>query len=320
MAEQNIKHTHVPFRWTGCKRQQADFIIDKMPDNIPVYIEPFLGSGAVMMRLLEEDRVNPGTVFGFDINPDVVYLWTIIKNTPELLNSAYEWAYKEFNAAGADIIKKHAERTDSHMKAVYDCRVSTYTKYRDMYNTMDKNSPERGALLYILLKFCFNGIPRYNKKGLWNTPCQPTRPGPDPDKTGERILYWSKLLNDYNVDINLADYADLSNIFEPFILNSSVIYCDPPYRSFAGTGAYGVNFDFYEFGKWCHNMKCDKLLISFNTGDSSDLFPDDEYIKYDIESGLRYFKLTGAAKKHEKNVESLYIKNEKKLTRVARKK
>ena len=43
-----------PIKWTGCKRTQADRIIKQMPDNITSYCELFLGSGAVMIKLLND--------------------------------------------------------------------------------------------------------------------------------------------------------------------------------------------------------------------------------------------------------------------------
>lgn len=41
-----------PVKWTGSKRTQAKRIIANFPNKIDFYIEPFLGSGAVMMELL----------------------------------------------------------------------------------------------------------------------------------------------------------------------------------------------------------------------------------------------------------------------------
>lgn len=35
-------------KWTGSKRLQASWIVDKFPHDINIYYEPFLGSGSVM--------------------------------------------------------------------------------------------------------------------------------------------------------------------------------------------------------------------------------------------------------------------------------
>lgn len=43
---------HVLIKWTGGKRRQARRIVDRFPQRIAAYHEPFLGGGAVLQELL----------------------------------------------------------------------------------------------------------------------------------------------------------------------------------------------------------------------------------------------------------------------------
>ena len=61
-------------KWTGSKRLQSDFIIDKFPKEIDTYYEPFLGSGSIMMRLLETD-IPVNNLVASDVCEPLIGLW-----------------------------------------------------------------------------------------------------------------------------------------------------------------------------------------------------------------------------------------------------
>lgn len=89
-----------PIKWTGCKRTQADRIIQQMPDNITSYCELFLGSGAVMIKLLNdypEKLSNCKHVICSDTNADLIIMWKLIKDNPNKLIDFYTKEWKERN-------------------------------------------------------------------------------------------------------------------------------------------------------------------------------------------------------------------------------
>ena len=66
-----------PFiKWQGGKGRHLKHIIEKIPDFSGRYIEPFLGSGAVFLKL-EPDNWIVG-----DINSELINIWNIIKQSP----------------------------------------------------------------------------------------------------------------------------------------------------------------------------------------------------------------------------------------------
>jgi site-specific DNA-adenine methylase len=48
--------------------------------------------------------------------------------------------------------------------------VKKYYELRDKFNSIPRNTLERACLFLIMNKFAFNGVCRYNKKGIFNVP------------------------------------------------------------------------------------------------------------------------------------------------------
>lgn len=95
-----------PFiKWVGGKTQILDQVLDKIPENIGNYYEPFLGGGSILFGVLENKKVH-GTVYASDINPHLIALYksiqedpeTLIKNVQELAREVSELRYYEVRA------------------------------------------------------------------------------------------------------------------------------------------------------------------------------------------------------------------------------
>lgn len=300
-----------PVKWTGSKRTQAKRIIANFPDKIDLYIEPFLGSGAVMMELLtnHQDRLWHGTrVIASDVNPDLVQIWNLCKWNPKKISDFYRKEWTKRNTLNNKL------RPDDNSQEMQDHRNEHYYALRDSYNNHYLTGGEDAAMeLMCLLAFDFNGLVRYGKKGF-NASCMPVVPGIHPDTKEEIINNISKLMKKYNIDVRCQSYDDL----DATDTKGAVIYCDPPYKMFLNEkGQDGVynsgDFDLDNFGYWCKNVECEKLLVSFDSGDvGREYFPEVMFDKITNDTGTSKFRRqmtkTREPKKSMRTSESLYIR------------
>lgn len=127
----------VPFlKWPGGKRWLAKKYKEYFPKEYNMYIEPFLGSGAVFFSLQPKEAILS------DINKELINLYVIMRDNPKELKGQLVY---------------HQERhTKEH-----------YYKIRDVILT--DNLKCAGRLLY-LNRACYNGMYRVNKQGKFNVP------------------------------------------------------------------------------------------------------------------------------------------------------
>lgn len=127
----------VPFlKWPGGKRWLAKKYKEYFPKEYNMYIEPFLGSGAVFFSLQPKEAILS------DINKELINLYVIMRDNPKELKGQLVY---------------HQER---HTKEYY-------YKIRDVMLT--DNLKCAGRLLY-LNRACYNGMYRVNKQGKFNVP------------------------------------------------------------------------------------------------------------------------------------------------------
>lgn len=71
------------FRYPGGKGKVADIIIPLLPQH-DIYIEPFVGAGAIFLKILEQKRFNKYIIN--DKNYAIFSVWHSIQNFPQELN------------------------------------------------------------------------------------------------------------------------------------------------------------------------------------------------------------------------------------------
>lgn len=299
-----------PIKWTGCKRTQADRIIAQMPNEIPSYCELFLGSGAVMLKLMSdypEKLKNCKHVIASDTNADLITMWKLIKDNPDKLIEFYAKEWKERNTY---LGKLQPENNEGDM---VNHRNSHYYALRDKYNEHYLKGTEEGAMeLMTLLAFNFNGLVRYGKKGF-NAACMPVVPGMHPYNKKDIITRCHELVSKYNVEFINSSYDTF------FIPIGSTIYLDPPYKMFLKENASGIynadDFNLDKFYEWCDEVSetCN-VLVSFDGGTAGDEgFPGSKgWTKITNDTGTSKFRRqmsrTREPNKSLKTKESLYIR------------
>ena len=146
-----------PFlKWAGGKRQLIKQISAQIPFDYTeqfTYLEPFVGSGAILFYMLD-NYPNMDKVIINDNNSDLINTYTSIKSSVERLIEQLKAYEKQF----------YSFRSDENKKKEY------YYSQRNLYNTRPNDSIERASLFIFLNRTCFNGLYRVNAKNEFNVP------------------------------------------------------------------------------------------------------------------------------------------------------
>lgn len=210
--------TAKPFlKWAGGKTQLITEIEKSLPYEITnkkfTYIEPFVGSGAVLFWMLNNFPKLEKAVIN-DINEDLINTYKTIASRPKELISILQVLQNEFH---------ELEGKDEQKKEYY------YQK-RELYNTRKEEQSGQAALFIFLNRTCFNGLYRVNRKNEYNVPMGSYKRPTICDK--ENILAVSNSLQ--KVEILCGDYEKTLNE----ATTNSFFYFDPPYKPLSNTSSF----------------------------------------------------------------------------------
>lgn len=264
-------------KWAGGKGMLLPQITEYLPTKLKFgaikrYIEPFIGGGAVFFDIA--NNYNFEDAYLFDINPELVILYNVIKyDVDDLIAELFELQQK-YNIA--------------------EDKAAFYYSIRDEYNSFDKNVNansfskdfvRRAALTVCLNRTCFNGLYRVNSKGLFNVPVGKYK---NPRILDENNLKEVSKALQYATIIQ----TDFANVLK-YVNKDSFVYYDPPYRPIDAS-----SFNSYAVGDFNDEeqirlketfTKVDELgaLQMLSNSDptnynADDHFFDDLYSKYNI--------------------------------------
>jgi DNA adenine methylase len=207
-----------PFlKWAGGKTQLINDIEKALPKDISknkfTYIEPFVGSGAVLFWMLNNFPNLKQAIIN-DINKDLINTYKTIASRPKELISILQILQNEFH---------ELEGQDEAKKEYY------YSK-RELYNTRKEEQSGQAALFIFLNRTCFNGLYRVNRKNEYNVPMGSYKRPTICDK--ENILAVSQALQ--KVEILCGDYEETLNHAD----NNTLFYFDPPYKPLSETSSF----------------------------------------------------------------------------------
>jgi DNA adenine methylase len=288
-----------PFvKWAGGKRQLMDQILSKLPPSFGEgkfrkYVEPFVGGGAVLFKLLELKKIDEAMII--DDNSDLILTYKVIKEEVELLIEKLTQLQSDYNA------------TNDYAK-----RKKKYLEIREEFRTIqskDKNelSPDDRAIhasnFIYLNKVGFNGLFRVNSKGEFNVP---------PSDLKEKTIFNDDKLRDVstalkNVEIRHGDFSECKD----WIDGNTLVYFDPPYRPVTKTSftAYSnSNFNDSQqkrLAKFCTDLhnKGAKVMVSNSDPTENkpketffeDIFPEPVFIIHKVQA-LRSINSNGAGR------------------------
>lgn len=176
-------------KWIGSKYKYAHVIVSHFPNNYNKYIEPFVGTGAILATL------SPSKAVAGDILESLIEIWNLLQNDPEKLIEHYTFVITQFNGN----------------------RQKTYEEIRQRYN-----STPNGLDLVVLSRTCYGGVIRFTREGKISTPIGPHRPI-SPSTFASRAMEWRQRVR--NVTFLNQHFVDTMSLAE----KDDLVYCDPPY-------------------------------------------------------------------------------------------
>ena len=209
-----------PFiKWVGGKSklipQMEQYYPKELKKNkIEVYIEPFVGGGAILIDILK--KYNIKKAYAFDINENLINCYNIIKDKVDSLVLNLKKLEKEY-------LKLDDENRKEYY---YDIR----KKYNSINIENEKEALEKTTYFIFLNKTCFNGLYRENRRGQFNVPVGKYKNPTICDE--ENLIELSKLIK--NVIFIKGDYRESYK----YIVENTFIYFDPPYRPINKTSSF----------------------------------------------------------------------------------
>lgn len=213
-----IVHSAKPFvKWAGGKRGIIDDLLKNLPNKINNYYEPFVGGGALFFEIY--DKV--GFSFLSDLNVDLIVSFNVIKKNVNSLIKALEIHEQNHNE-------------------------NYYYEIRNQHKLIDPI--ENSARFIYLMRTCYNGLYRVNKKNEFNTPIGKYKNPTICDK--ENLINISEVLK--RAEIKYQDFERINPVEGDFV------YFDPPYNP--STQGSFVNYVSQGFTEKCQLRLRDFVL------------------------------------------------------------
>jgi len=259
-----------PFlKWAGGKGQLLDKFANLYPSNFKVYIEPFVGGGAVLFDILQKFNIEKAVIV--DLNKELINCYKCIKGDV------------------GEVIRQLENLKDEFFALEEQERTNFYLSVRSKYNKMKLNGKfdfEKCADFIFLNRTCYNGLYRVNSRGEFNVPFGKYKNPLICDK--DNLLLVSKLLQ--KVEILHGDYYQSKD----YCCDETFVYCDPPYRplksdSFVSYSQIGFcdehQIELANFFKELNDKGCKIMLSNSDPKNTNvnDNFFDDLYDGFDIQ-------------------------------------
>ncbi len=213
----NLKITKPFLKWAGGKSQLISDIEKVVPQSLAsskfTYIEPFVGSGAVLFWMLNNFPNLEKAIIN-DINEDLINTYNIIKNEPHSLIEILAIFQAEYH----------------HLEGNTDKKKEYYYEKRVLFNSRKATKIEQAALFIFLNRTCFNGLYRVNRKNEFNVPMGSYKRPMICDK--DNILAVSEALQ--KVEILCGDFEQTL----PYATENTLFYFDPPYKPLSETSSF----------------------------------------------------------------------------------
>jgi DNA adenine methylase len=215
------KKTRAFLKWAGGKYSLVEEINSRLPEGKKL-VEPFVGAGSVFLNTDYESYLLN------DVNPDLISLYKIVKRRP----------------------KTYVNDARKLFVAKNNCK-NRYYDLRHEFNASD--DPYYRSLLFLYLnRHGFNGLCRYNSKGIFNVPFgdynKPYFPEEEIFAFSEKAKKAKFVCEDYKKTFSRAR-------------KGAVIYCDPPYAPLTET----ANFTNYATGGFDPNEQAKLAFLAEKT-------------------------------------------------------
>jgi len=207
-------------KWAGGKRQLLPAFRHFYPERLRGYVEPFLGSGAVFLDLLQRGALEHVPVTLADSNPDLIGTYLAVRDGPEKVVEALD-----------DLDRRHARDGEA-----------CYYEVRERFNAVrltrgagpDAYTAQLAAMLIYLNRTGFNGLFRVNAAGAFNVPAGRYMRPRISDPMLVRAV--AAALAKPTVRLRWARFDDVLDE----TAGGDFVYLDPPYAPLSATSAFGA--------------------------------------------------------------------------------
>jgi DNA adenine methylase len=185
-----------PIPYQGSKRTLAPRICQIFPGGTKTLYEPFAGSAAITLYAAYHNLAR-SFVIG-DVYDELIALWDLIINKPQLVAVGYRMLWLEQFVFGAGHF--------NHIRARF-------------------NADRDPLLLLYLIVRCVKNAIRFNKSGDFTQSVDKRRTGMRPDKMASTVEIVSRLLKSRS-ELFKGDFHACVSAAGP----SDLVYMDPPYQ------------------------------------------------------------------------------------------
>lgn len=218
-------------KWAGGKRQLLPALRRFYPPAFTRYFEPFVGSGAVFLDLLNQGLLDHREARLSDVNADVIGCYRMVRDAVDEVI-----AVLEVLEAG------HHAGSRAHFYEVRDGRFNPQRRaIQASPSPADRYTPELAAMLIYLNRTGYNGLFRVNSRGHFNVPVG--RHGAIRICHADNLRRLSAAFGRPGVTLDVQ-------LFEPALAaagNGDFVYLDPPYAP-VSTTAYFTSYTAGRFG------------------------------------------------------------------------
>jgi DNA adenine methylase len=262
-----------PFlKWAGGKGQLLPQLAAHFPPGLASgeirrYVEPFVGSGAVFLHVVQNFAIEQ--VLLSDLNPELILLYHTIQQNVEGVVASLEQlqaTYLQLDEAGR--------------QAFYYQQRSRYNADRLQFD-FERCSPAwvgRTTQALFLNRTGYNGLFRVNRRGEFNVPFgrykNPRLVDPDNLRAVARLLQGVRL-----------EYGDFE-LVEQFVDGHTFVYFDPPYRPLSRTASF-THYARQAFGDdqqlrlaaFYRALVARGAWLMLSNSDPQDLHPGDDFFQ-----------------------------------------
>jgi DNA adenine methylase len=256
-------------KWVGGKVRTADLIAGHIGTIGGRYFEPFVGGGAVLLKLLRNGGVK--SAVASDTNDKLIRTWKAVQADP----AGVGWQVAMLP-------------TESYREKYYEMRAAMNEGIAD--------PNKHAAVMLWLNRACFNGLWRENKRGALNTPCGRYAKVRVP--TIDELTEMARLIADVTfMNLDFMAVVEMAGA-------GDVVYCDPPFVRVGKQGfdSYGTAWDgdadqrrLANTARWAAKRGARVLLSNHDTPEvRSVLYPEPPFrvlhtslVRRDLSAGTR---------------------------------
>ncbi len=189
LAGEPLKPPSQLLKWVGNKQRFAPEITRYIPSDYHLYVEPFVGTGAVLGALAPRQGLAGDTL------EPLIGIWLMLQQDLD------------------GLVQSYARNRTQFMEDPQ----GTYSHIRDSFNA----NPNPSDLLFIS-RSCYGGVVRFTRQGTISTPIGPHTPIAAATFR-KRAIAWRA-----RVEHTKFVCADFEEVMQE-AGTGDVVYCDPPY-------------------------------------------------------------------------------------------